>query len=284
MKINANAKINLALDVTGKRDDGYHEVCMILQEIDLCDTLEIALTDDGEIHLSCDGLEDTDKCDNLAYKAARLFLDYLGSKNGCNIKLTKNIPVGAGLAGGSADCACVLDCLYEKYGVLDYSDVEEIAASLGSDINFCLDKYRCALCTDRGIKLEKCTPFEWENVLVCVPDLGMKTSDIYNAFDASPILFEDNPSCVVKDALAFKDTKTVFSHIVNSFESICEKECADISHIKSIMTSHGSNASSMSGSGSSVFGFFNDAQSLNACKAELTKKYKKCFECRTVTE
>ncbi|MBE6570759.1 MAG: 4-(cytidine 5'-diphospho)-2-C-methyl-D-erythritol kinase [Ruminococcaceae bacterium] len=283
----AYAKINLTLEILEKRSDGYHNIRSIMQKISLCDVLTFEFFDEERISLECNK-NVCDMRDNLAYKAAEKYLALYKEKSnksfGVHIYIEKNIPDKAGLAGGSADCACVLDCLYEKYGVLDYSDVEEIAASLGSDINFCLDKYRCALCTDRGIKLEKCTPFEWENVLVCVPDLGMKTSDIYNAFDASPILFEDNPSCVVKDALAFKDTKTVFSHIVNSFESICEKECADISHIKSIMTSHGSNASSMSGSGSSVFGFFNDAQSLNACKAELTKKYKKCFECRTVTE
>ncbi|MBR5553895.1 MAG: 4-(cytidine 5'-diphospho)-2-C-methyl-D-erythritol kinase [Clostridia bacterium] len=284
---NAYAKINLTLEILEKRPDGYHNIRSVMQKISLCDVLTFKFSDEEKINLDC-SKNVCDMHDNLAYKAAEKYLALYKEKCnkvfGVDIYIEKNIPDKAGLAGGSADCACVLDCLFEKYGVLDYTEVEEIAASLGSDINFCLDKYRCALCTDRGIKLEKCAPLDWKNVLVCVPDFGMKTSEIYKAFDASPVIFNDNPSEVVCNALETKDTNTVFSKVVNSFEPICEKECADITEIKKVMMSYGAKVSRMSGSGSSVFGFFDDCESLCKCRSFLMKKYQKCFVCETVTE
>ena len=259
----------------------------VMQKISLCDILTFEFNDSGKIFLEC-SKDVCDMEDNLAYKAAEKYLsrytEKCGKIFGVSIYIEKNIPDKAGLAGGSADCACVLDCLYERFGVLEYSDIEAIAASLGSDINFCLDKYRCALCTDRGILLEKCFPFRCEHILVCVPDFGMKTSQIYKAFDSSPVLFDFDPSSVVKKALENGKNEIVYANIVNSFEQICEKECEDISKIRKTMLSHGAKACRMSGSGSSVFGIFDNDKDLLKCKAELNQKYTKCFACTTITE
>lgn len=283
----AYAKINLTLEILDKRDDGYHNIRSVMQKVSLCDIIDFEFNDSGEIFLEC-SKNVCEMKDNLAYQAAekyiRLYAEKCGKNFGVSIYIEKRIPDKAGLAGGSADCACVLDCLYEYYGVLDYSEVEGIAASLGSDINFCLDKYRCALCTDRGIVLEKCKPFVCDNILICVPDYGMKTSEIYKAFDAAPVLFDFDPSSLVKAALERGDVDRVYSNIVNSFETICEKECSDIGYIKETMMSHGAKACRMSGSGSSVFGIFDDKTKLLACMSELEKKYKNCFDCATVDE
>jgi len=274
MKINANAKINLALDVTGKRDDGYHEVCMILQEIDLCDTLEIALTDDGEIHLSCDGLEDTDKCDNLAYKAARLFLDYLGSKNGCNIKLTKNIPVGAGLAGGSADAAAVLKALNslfkEPFGE---EKLKELGLRLGADVPFCI-MGGTALGEGIGEKLNSLygmMPF-WAALIK--PEKSISTKEAYHKIDSTEVEHPD----VLKCAKHIKqgEMEELFGSAGNVFEYVAKDEIPEIDDIKSHFISKGALFSMMSGSGPTVFGLFDDE---NAARKAL-ESFSGVCECR----
>lgn len=282
---NAYAKINLSLEILDKRADGYHNIRSVMQKVSLCDILEFEFNTHGRISLECD----VDVCpqeDNLAYKAAVLYKEKYKNTNSCDIgvsiKIQKNIPDKAGLAGGSADCACVLDAMYEHFGGISYDDVEEIAASLGSDINFCLDRYRCALCTDRGIRLDACTAFDCDNVVICVPDTGMKTSDIYRRFDASPILYPDDPTGKIVSLLNSGKQHEIYPHIKNSFAPICEDSCADITEIKRTMLSCGALASQMSGSGSSVFGFFSDRDTAEKCRLVLTEKFKKVFVCKTV--
>ncbi len=284
---NAYAKINLTLEILDIRQDGYHNIRSIMQKVSLCDVLTFDFNDSGVITLEC-SKNVCEMKDNLAYKAAEkylsLYIEKCGKSFGVSVYIEKNIPDKAGLAGGSADCACVLDCLYEVLGVLDYEEIESIAASLGSDINFCLNKYRCALCTDRGIVLEKCRPLRCDRILICVPDFGMKTSDIYRAFDSSPVLFDSDPSAIVKKALEEENVESIYPNMVNSFEKICESECRDIADIRSTMLSFGAKACRMSGSGSSVFGIFDDDIGFLDCKATLEKKYTKCFACSALIE
>ncbi len=284
---NAYAKINLTLEIREKREDGYHNIRSVMQKVSLCDILTFEELQEEKIVLTCS----VDVCaaeDNLAYKAAVKYLEKYkrttGKSFGTAIHINKVIPDKAGLAGGSADCACVLDHLFKTYGGIDYFDVEEIAASLGSDINFCLDKYRCALCTDRGVVLEKCKPYCSEHILICVPDHGMKTGDIYRAFDASPILYDGNPSENVKALLNDGKQNMIYEYTVNSFAPICEKECEDITLIKDTMKAYGALASQMSGSGSSVYGIFENSTDIENCYNKLSAKYKKCYICKTVTE
>ena len=282
---NAYAKINLTLEILEKRSDGYHNIRSVMQKVSLCDKLDFEFWQTG-IDLVCDKFVCPPQ-DNLAYKAADLYIKkYMENTDkefGVSIHITKNIPDKAGLAGGSADCACVLDTLYCEFGGVDYCDVEDIAASLGSDINFCLDKYRCALCTDRGIVLEKCRPFNG-NVLICVPDAGMKTSDIYRRFDASPVYFNGNPSENVKKLLNSGKSGEIYPYVKNSFAPICESECTEISDIKDTMTTLGACACEMSGSGSSVFGIFDNCEKMDKAYSFLKEKYSKCFKCTSVCE
>lgn len=281
---NAYAKINLSLEILKKREDGYHNIRTIMQKVSLCDVVSVDKRDDEEISLNCSVYVCEEK-DNLAYKAAVKFRDeyrkQFGEGFGVDISIIKNIPDKAGLAGGSADCAAVLDCLYEMFPGLCYKKIELIAASLGSDINFCLEKYKAALCTDRGIEITPCASLMAENVLICVPDDGLKTSDIYRMFDENPVLYDYSPSDIIFEKLNNK-CSDIFSHILNSFAPICEKEIPDITEIKDIMNSSGALTSQMSGSGSSVFGIFPDRQTLDIAYSKLKNKYKKLYICSTV--
>lgn len=281
---NAYAKINLALEILQKRQDGYHEVKTVMQKVSLCDTVSVNLHDDNSINLSCDVYVCEEK-DNLAYKAAVLFREEYnkatGKSFGADISIIKNIPDKAGLAGGSADCAAVLDCLYQMLPGVTYERIEKIAASLGSDINFCLEKYKCALCKGRGTDIFPCQSYKSGNILICVPDNGLKTSEIYRLFDDAPVLFGYSPSEEILKVLNSGEGD-IFPHVLNSFSSICEKEIKDITEIKNVMKSSGALCAQMSGSGSSVFGIFADRCSLENAYNKLSSKYKRLYICNTV--
>ncbi len=256
MKINANAKINLSLDVTGKRDDGYHEVCMILQEIDLCDVLCIELSTDGEIHFLCDGLEGTDECDNLAYKAAQLFLDKAKSKNGCCIKLKKNIPVGAGLAGGSTDAAAVLKALNTLHGEpFDTQKLQELGLILGADVPFCIGG-GTALAEGIGEKLSPVSGMVPLWAALIKPKESISTKEAYKKIDSSPLKHPD----VFKAANCIEsgDMTGLFDCAGNVFESVAKDEIHEIENIKAHLIASGALFSMMSGSGPTVYGLFDD--------------------------
>ena len=284
---NAYAKINLTLEVLAKKENGYHDIRSIMHKVTLCDKLEFCAREDSIITLWCD----KEVCameDNLAYKAAVLFSEkykeLTGNSFGVDIRLYKNIPDKAGLAGGSADCACVLDALYEIYGVLDYSHLEDIAASLGSDINFCLDKYKCAYASGRGVQLECVSCLPKKHLVICVPDFAVKTSEAYSDIDKNPSLLPYNCTEVVKKILNKELDGNIADHVFNSFSRVCESKCSDITDIKSALVAFGAQYSEMSGSGSSVFGVFDDEKNAEYAACELKKKYTKTFLCESISE
>ena len=259
MKINANAKINLSLDVTKKRDDGYHEVFMILQEIDLCDVLDVSITTDGEIKLMCDGLNDTPSCDNLAYKAARLFLDTLESKNGCNIVLKKNIPVGAGLAGGSTDAAAVLKALNSLFNEpFDTQKLKELGLKLGADVPFCIDG-GTKLAEGIGEKLTDISGMKPLWAALIKPTKSISTKEAYNKIDSS--VFEHPDVMKAKKHIENGDMQGLFECMGNVFESAAKDEIPEIEDIKTHFVSKGALFSMMSGSGPTVFGLFDNKES-----------------------
>lgn len=283
----AYAKINLTLEILDRRPDGYHNIRSVMQKIDLCDTLSFEKAREGKIFLTCDKAVCAPE-DNLAYRAAALyrtrFTENTGRDFGLSIVIEKKIPDRAGLAGGSADAAAVLDHLFETEGGLSYDEVEEIAAMLGSDINFCLDRYRCALCTDRGIKLEPISPLCGVHIVLSVPDAGLKTPDVYAAFDASPVLFADNPSEKVKTALESGQNEVLFPSVKNAFTPICRTLCPEIGTLLSRMRSFSPKAAEMSGSGSAVFGLFTDAAAAQDAYRALLPLYPKTFSAKPITD
>ena len=274
MKKTAFCKINLTLEILGtKRDDGFHDLKTIMHKVPLGDEIEVLCSDgEGNITLVCD----SDVCakeDNLAYKAAKMYLERYGKStgNGANVQinLRKITPTGAGLGGGSADAAIVLDMMQEILGGITDEEILHMASALGSDVPFCLKRYLSAFCTGRG---EICRPIstlpEGTCLVLAKPLEGINTKGIYGEYDKK---FGDDysksASDGMEDALLSASLSDVAKHVMNDFECVCIPRLPEIQHIKDRMKSLGALCSSMSGSGSSVFGIFD-----NKDKAE------KCFE------
>lgn len=262
MIIYANAKINLALDVVGLRDDGYHETDMIMQEIDLCDKVEIELNDSGKIFLECDRKDLGDAKNNIAYKAARLFLDNFAPKKGCNIKLFKKIPVCAGLGGGSADAAAVLNglnelCLFPATS----SELAKLGLKLGADVPFCVVG---GTARARGIG-EVLTPVcaKTEKWLVLIkPNINISTKEAYHKIDTT-----DYPHLNIQkavDALEAGNMNEFYALCANSFEYVTGSEHPEIGEIKQYLKNAGAEFAMMSGSGPTVFGIFGSESSAKA--------------------
>ncbi len=276
--INARAKINLTLEIFDKRKDGYHDMRSVMHKIGLCDivtiTAETDRTDDnaGEIRVIC-SKPICDEKDNLAYKAADRFMSLYYKKTGkiasCRIEIEKNIPDKAGLGGGSADCAATLDGLSKLLGVITEKEKEEIAAELGSDVPFMLEKYDCALATGTGTTLKKVPMMPMCHCVIGTPDVGLSTRDIYDLFDEKKHVVPDVKTNSLIAALEQEDFGRICDNIVNQFEPICIHELPEIGKIKKCLLKNGAYASAMSGSGSAVFGIFTDEKEANTAAAAL---------------
>ncbi len=217
VKIKAYAKINLALDVLGLLDDGYHEVEMIMQGIDLYDQIEIALTPKVGIHLVCSGADLGPVEENLAYKAARLLLTENGIKTGLNLKIKKNIPVAAGLAGGSTDGAAVLLGLNQLLDLqLSRDKLHHLAARLGSDVPFCLYP-TTALARGRGELLSAVPSPKDMWMVLFKPEYGVSTAIVYK--NLSKVLVENRPDIMgLLGSLAESNLEKAYQQMANVLE------------------------------------------------------------------
>ena len=267
----AYAKINLTLEILGtRRGDGFHDIASVMMKVPtLYDGVTLSASDAPEdaglIALSCD----RDVCapeKNLAYLAAKRYYDFVHSKEekklpGISIALKKNIPSGAGLAGGSSDAAAVLNGLNELFGKLDKSELFQIALSLGSDIPFCLDPCGAALCTGRGELLEPLPTPENVRIELRFPQTPLSTAGIYAEYDR---FFGDdytkNKSLLLADALKKHEPLASFAaFLCNDFQPLCEKRCPEIALLCEQLKREGFYAQ-MSGSGSAVFGLRSEKQ------------------------
>ena len=263
--IKARAKINLTLEIFDKRKDGYHDMRSVMHKIGLCDIVKVTVDTErtdanaGEIRVICSKPVCEEK-DNLAYKAADAFMSLYYKKCGkiasCIIEIEKNIPDKAGLGGGSADCAAVLDALTELLGVVSFAEKEEIAASLGSDVPFMLDKYDCALATGTGTTLQKLPMMPMCSCVIGTPNVGLSTRDIYDLFDEKKHVLPSVKANSLISALEQEDFGRICDNIVNQFEPICIHELSEIGKIKKCLLKSGAYTACMSGSGSAVFGIF----------------------------
>ncbi len=278
MKQTAYCKINLTLEILGtKRNDGFHDLKSVMHKIPLGDIIEIeAKTGGGRINLLCD----SDVClpeDNLAYRAAKLYLEKYNQNTGKNadvdIKLIKVTPTGAGLGGGSADAATVLDMLKDILGGVTSQETLELAKELGSDVPFCLKRYMSAFCTGRGEICESIDTMPKEICLVVAkPKESINTKGIYGEYDKK---FGDDYSKSATDemaeALCEANTERIAKGIVNDFESVCIPRLPEIALIKQKMLECGALCSQMSGSGSAVFGLFDSDMKSKGCFEALKK-------------
>jgi len=252
LKIEGKAKINLTLDILGKRPDGYHEVAMIMQSIALHDTLSLEKAREGiGLKINVPWMKADES--NLVWKAAALVQERCGLKGGVNIHLTKRIPVAAGLAGGSADAAAVLRGMDRLYG-LGLSDEElcALGAELGSDIPFCL-MGGTMLSTGRGEVLRrlKGMPTAW--VVLAKPRVSVSTAWAYQNYDEQGAERHPDNDLVEKKIIA-QDLKAMAPLLCNVLESVTIKKYEVIERYKKLMMEKGALVSMMSGSGPTVFG------------------------------
>ena len=280
MKIKAYAKINIALDVVGKREDGYHLLRMIMQTVDLYDVIEITKSD-CNIKLKCNKPYVPTDERNLAYKAAKLFKETYDIKDGVLIDLTKNIPVSAGMAGGSTDAAGVLRLMNRLFNV-NASDEElrTLGLKLGADVPYCISG-GTALCEGIGEKITQLKPFKDKILVIVKPPFGVSTKDVYKAFDLSKIVFHPRTDDIIK-AMENDDIDFVANNMKNLLENVTLRKHRVILNIKEAMKSYGSLGTMMSGSGPTVFAFFDDMLKAQECYDEMKKKYKDVFISRTI--
>ena len=260
--VEANAKINLTLDILGKRPDGFHEVAMVMQSIGLHDTLTMEKTD-GEIALSINvpWLKADEK--NLAWRAAELVRQEYGLTGGVRMELTKRIPIAAGLAGGSADAAAVLKGMNELYNLqMSKARLCELGAKLGSDIPFCL-MGGTMLATGRGEVLTRLADMPETWVVLAKPRISVSTAWAYQNYDEQGAeRHPDNEA--IKKAIARGNRKAVAGLLCNVLESVTIKKYDVIADYKQMMLDKGAMASMMSGSGPTVFGLARNREQAEA--------------------
>jgi len=250
----AFAKINLTLDVLGKRPDGYHDLQSVMQTISIRDDVEIDIDTGKPWSLICDkpGIPTDER--NLAWKAAKVYLDAMHKDpNGLEIRITKRIPSEAGLGGGSADAAAVLRALNRHYGnPLSIMALAELGSEVGSDVPFCT-LCGTAMVEGRGERLRKLPDMPECFIVVCKPDFSASTPELYRKLDESTIgRRPDNQT--MESALLAGDLGKVAENVYNVFDPLVTAEHLELNYIKSIFNSYGSVAQQMTGSGSAVFG------------------------------
>ncbi|MGG7076348.1 4-(cytidine 5'-diphospho)-2-C-methyl-D-erythritol kinase [Clostridium sardiniense] len=280
MKAKAYAKVNIALDVIGKREDGYHLLRMIMQAIDLYDEILIEKIDKG-IKINCNKPYVPTDERNLAYKAARLFMDKFNIKSGVNITINKNIPVSAGLAGGSTDCAAVLKLMNKMFKTnLSDQELMDLGVKLGADVPYCIIG-GTALCEGIGEKITKLKPFKDKILVLVKPPFGVSTKVVYQEFDLSKVVFHPNVEGLIKN-IEEDNLKYVASNMKNLLENVTLAKYKEIISIKQSMIECGSIGSMMSGSGPTVFAFFDDMVKAQKCYDIMKKKYKDVCITRTI--
>ena len=264
----AYAKLNLTLDILGKRPDGYHEMQMVMQTVSLHDDVTVALTDGKGITCRVDGA--ALPCDerNLAVKAARAFCEAMDYGGGIDIALIKRIPSEAGMAGGSADAAAVLRALRELVSpTLTDERLEQISASVGSDVPFCI-RGGTQLAEGRGEKLTVLKPAPRFFVAVCKPDFPISTPALFARVDG--VTLSNHPDTdAMLSAIEYGNADALCANVANVFEqALPEAQRERIGEIKRALVEHGALCAEMTGSGSAVFGLFREEDACrSACRA-----------------
>lgn len=251
----AYAKINLSLDVLRRREDGYHELRMVMQTVDICDDLMIERTDEPGIEIRTDREELPVNGDNLIYKATELLFCEKGIRQGVRVTLTKRIPIAAGMAGGSADAAAAMHGLNELFG-MGYSleELQRLGVKLGADIPYCLAG---GTMLSEGIG-EILTPLPAPPacfLVVAKPDLNVSTAFVYGNLHADSLPYHPDVDGMV-EALRAGSLKGITDRMGNVLETVTAKKYPVIEQIKGLLRDQGAENALMSGSGPSVFGVF----------------------------
>jgi 4-diphosphocytidyl-2-C-methyl-D-erythritol kinase len=266
IKIKARAKINVALEVTGKRGDGYHELRTVMQTLALHDLVYVKKVRKKDyLKLVCDKAWLPTDGKNIAYRAAEYMAENFNLDTGLYIELHKNIPVAAGLAGGSSDAAAVLVAIRNLFGLpLDIRDLAEIGARFGADVPFCVHR-GTMLALGIGDGLTRLPTFPTCHVLLAKPPFSVSTQEVFASFPVDG--FADQSGGKDFDMLVKyigdMDLRGVCSLMSNALERVTAAKHPIITELKEAMKDNGALGSLMSGSGPTVFGIFEDVTALN---------------------
>lgn len=281
IKLKSRAKINLSLDVIGKRSDGYHEVEMVMQQIDLYDYITINERNDSEIKIitNCEYIPKNST--NIAYKAADKLRSVASISKGVDIHIDKHIPVAAGLAGGSSNAAAVLKGL-NKLWRLDLSDKElmDIGVTIGADIPFCI---LGGIALAEGIG-EKLTPIDsnikntW--IVLAKPPISVSTKEVYEGLNLSKIKNRPNTTNLI-NSIKNGNLYSVSNNMGNVLETVTEEKYSIITEIKRKMMEYNSLGSMMSGSGPTVFGIYKNYERAKSAYEHLSIFYKQTYMVQT---
>ena len=276
----APAKLNLCLDVLGKRPDGYHDLRMLMQSVDLTDRVTVTPTEDGQWSCGSNfGFLPTDGR-NLAVRAARSFFAAIQRPElGARIFLEKRIPVGAGMAGGSADAAAVLRALNRCFDrPLSPEALLRLAEGLGSDVPYCL-LGGCRLAEGRGERLSPAPPLPDCAMVVCKPEFSIRTPELFARVDSRRSAARPDTDGML-DALARGDLSGVARRMFNVFEDVLPPRCGEVGTIKARLLSEGALGAVMTGTGSAVFGLFSDPEQAKTAAEVMRESWKECWAVR----
>lgn len=257
ISVKALAKINLGLDVVRRREDGYHEVRMVMQTIHLFDRLEMAKNSSGEISITTNLLFLPTNRNNLVYRAAELLREEFQIKDGLTINLHKHIPVAAGMAGGSTDAAAVLYGMNRMFNLgLKREELMERGVKIGADVPYCIMR-GTALAEGIGEKLTALPPMVKCPVLIAKPQISVSTKFVYENLRLNDKTVHPDIDALVEN-IRKKDLNAVASEMGNVLETVTIPNYPVIAQIKEHMLEHGAVGAMMSGSGPTVFGLFED--------------------------
>ncbi len=256
ISVKALAKINLGLDVIRRREDGYHEVCMVMQTIHLYDRLDIVKKQSGEITMETNLSFLPTNENNLVYKAAKLLREEFAIKDGIHVNLQKRIPVAAGMAGGSTDAAAVLYGMNKIFDLgLTTGELMERGVKIGADVPYCIMR-GTALAEGIGEKLTPLSPMVKCPILIAKPAINVSTKFVYENLKPDSITHPDMQQLIAD--IREKDLHKIAADMGNVLETVTIPAYPVIAEIKEHMMNHGAVGAMMSGSGPTVFGLFED--------------------------
>ncbi len=271
IRLKARAKINLGLDVLGKREDGYHEVRMVMQTIGIYDRLILTKIPEEEIRITSNLAFLPVNENNLIYKAIKLLKDEYHFPGGVSVDLNKFIPVAAGMAGGSTDAASTMFGVNRLFGLnLSMGKMMELGVRLGADVPYCVMR-GTALAEGIGEKLTRITPVPHMWILIAKPQINVSTRLVYEQLDMGGIQKHPDIDGIIR-AIEAQDVVRIAQSMGNVLENVTVPLYPVIETIKQDMLTHGAINAMMSGSGPTVFGIFPDEQTTLACQAFLKKK------------
>ena len=276
IKEKAYTKINISLDVTGRRQDGYHDMVMIMQTVSLCDELTLTIGGGEGVRARSNMRFIPGDERNLAVKAAMKYLEAVGEGDkGVSIDIRKNIPVGAGMGGGSADAAAVLRAMNRAYeGRLSEEELVALASATGSDVAFCLVG-GTMLATGRGEKLSPLPPMPPCFITVCKPDFSISTPELFKKLDSVHLKGHPDTAGLIA-ALEKGSLPELCRRMYNVFEDVGDRRMRTVSQIKGQLLDHGALGAVMTGTGSAVFGVFQERGRAETACAALQKEYGFC--------